>query len=421
MKQLQKLSAVITGQNLTNKTNYKKTLLLATCLSLLVSSSASCSDNSSNQKERTYSKQEKTLSNTKSVDVGKSFFPIGFYHVSWDTNNEQRMNDLRSIAAAGFNTIHASIKGYNDLDDYGKFLDEADQLGVKVISEFSNEFASDRTTVVSRFKDKPAVLGWNIGDDAGSHASASELLQIHNQIKAADPNHLTYTSVAFDVDMSRVKQSYANYTSVADLIGGQSYPIGLPVTLKNVNDIFSVARTEANKYGHPVIANLQTFRWVDTAWSQLGVEGRRWPSGKEVDNMTYQALLSGVKGIIFYTYYDPANKITEHPEVWNEVQNLAIEIKKLSPVLLNGKRRRINTNVKDLLAGTWTYQGQVYVVAINTSYDSTKTVSIQLPSGIVGKAQPLFASSPSTLSVHGDKLSGVIKPLEVHIYSLDTK
>lgn len=363
----------------------------------------------------TYTRAEgDTMANATTVVAGKPFFPFGFYHVSWDSTAEQRMNALRGIAAAGFNIIHASIKSSDDLNEYGKFLDEAERLGVYVISEFG----VDRVTAVNKFKDKPAVLGWNIGDDASSHESANELLQIHHQIKAADPDHLTYTSVAFNLDSFRVKKSYADYAHVADLIGGQSYPIGLRVPLNNVYDVFNIACAEADKHNHPVIANLQTFRWATTSWRRVNFVRRRWPTADEVYNMTYQALLAGVKGIIFYTYYDSQNLITENPDVWNQVKNMVLEIKELSPILLNGKLIKINTGVPDLLAGMWSYQKHLYVMAINTSYDSRKTVSIQLPAPSSGEAKSMFPGRPSGMVIKDGKLSGSISPLNVHIYSL---
>lgn len=394
------------------QTNYKKTILLASFISLLISSSAACSDKSQVLIDV---KNENSKASSKVIATGKPFFPIGVYHVSWYYSSEQRINDLRNIAAAGFNTIHASIKSNDDLNyDYEKFLDEADKLGVKVISEFG----VDRVTTVNKFKNKPAVLGWNIGDDAGSHGSASELLQVHNQVKAIDPQHLTYTSVAFDVNMSRLKQTYTNYAHVADIIGGQSYPIGLPLPINNVKDVYSIARSEATKYNRPVIANLQTFRWNHIAWSELGTENRRWPSAEEVRNMTYQALLAGVKGIIFYTYCDNENQLTTKPDVWKEMKNLALEIKKLSPILLNGKRRIIKTNAADLIAGTWSYQGRTYVLVINTSNSEMKPVSIQIPSTIVAEAKPMFSTHSSDMFAKDGRLSGSIKPLEVHVYRL---
>ena len=359
--------------------------------------------------------QGDTMANATTVVAGKPFFPFGFYHVSWDSTAEQRINALHGIAAAGFNTIHASIKSHDDFNEYGKFLDEAAQLGVHVISEFG----VDRVTAVKKFKGKSAVLGWNIGDDASSHESANKLLQIHHQIKAADPNHLTYTSVAFNLDIFRVKNSYLDYAHVADLIGGQSYPIGLPLPLNNVYDVFNIACAEANKHNRPVIANLQTFRWAETSWKRLNVN-RRWPTPDEVYNMTYQALLAGVKGIIFYTYYDSENQITEKQNLWNAVKSMAVEIKKLSPIFLNGKLIKFNTGVPDLLAGTWRYQEHLYVMVINTSYD-TKTVSIQLPTPSDGKAKPMFPDRPSGMVIKEGKLSGSISPLNVHIYSLGSE
>lgn len=355
--------------------------------------------------------------NATTMVEGKPFFIFGFYHVSWDATAAQRMKALHDIAAVGFNTIHASIKSSNDLYEYGKFLDEAKRLGVYVISEFGVE----PVIAVNKFKNKPAVLGWNIGDDASSHDSTNKLLQIHCQIKAADPNHLTYISVAFNLDSYRVKQSYAGYAHVANLIGGQSYPIGLPVSLNNVYDVFNIACTEAKKHNRPVIANLQTFPWTNTSWRAKGVNfvNRKWPTAEEVYNMTYQALLAGVKGIIYYTYYDIENSIIENSNLWNGVKNIVPEIKKLNPILLNGKLTKINTRVPDLLAGMWTYQDHIYVMAINTSHKNVKKVSIQLPSQRVGEAKSMFPGRPSGMVIKNGKLSGSINPLDVHIYSLD--
>ena len=58
----------------------------------------------------------KNQSLTKSVNIvngitivnGKSFFPLGLYHVSWKSTAQDLIKDMHDIAAARFNTIHAS-------------------------------------------------------------------------------------------------------------------------------------------------------------------------------------------------------------------------------------------------------------------------------------------------------------------------
>lgn len=335
----------------------------------------------------------------------RPFFPFGFYHVSFYLTANQRIKAIRDIAAAGFNTIHASC---SKLDDYGAFLDEAKRLGIYVITEFKG---TNPIAVVRQFKDKPAVLGWSIADDGGDHQSSAQILNLHRQVKAADPKHLTYISV------SGWSKNWAGYAHVADLIGGQSYPIGypfgnqpkgLPNDLSEVNYVFNLARAEADKRNRPVIANLQTFNW----------SGQRWPTADEVYNMTYQALLAGVKGILFYTYDDGESRIRDNPDVWNRVKSMVPEINKLSPVLLEGTLTKLDTQVDDLFAGQWTHGSSVYVVVLSTSPTKTRQVSITIPARAKGSAQPLFRERPSGMVFENGKLSGLIKPGDVHVYQL---
>lgn len=331
------------------------------------------------------------------------FFPFGFYCSSFNPN--QRMEALRNIAAGGFNTIFIF---WDNLDDYGAFLDEAKRLGVHIITELRGD---SHLAIVNQFKDKSAVLGWGIADDAGDHQSSDEILAFHRQVKAADSKHYTYVSV------SNWSKKWAGYAHVADLIGGQSYPIGypfnnrpknLPNDLSEVNYVFNLGRSAAHKHNRPVIANLQTFSW----------EGQRWPTPHEVYNMTYQALLSGVKGIIFYIYDDGESRIREHPDVWNMLKSLVPEIKKLSPALLEGTFTRLNTQLSDLFAGQWTYGNIIYVVVLNTSRTKTRQVSLPIPAKAPGAAQPLFPGRPLGMVFQDGKLNGLIKPGDVHVYQL---
>lgn len=63
----------------------------------------------------------------------KSFFPFGFYYISSsDPKVQDLIEDMRDIAAVGFNTIHASA---NEVNSHEIFLNEAARLGIYVISE----------------------------------------------------------------------------------------------------------------------------------------------------------------------------------------------------------------------------------------------------------------------------------------------
>lgn len=351
----------------------------------------------------------KTLQQSNLIKIqtakGKNIFPLGLYHVSHRLTAQQRLEALRDIAAAGFNVIHA---GCSNLDDYNKFLDEAERLGVYAIVEFNDV---DYRIVVKKFANKAAVLGWNIADDAGDHKTKAQILDMHRQIKAIDPRHYTYISV------SNWSKKWAEFADAGDLIGGQSYPIGypfknqpkgLPNTLIEVSHVFNIAQKEATKHNRPVIANLQVFKW----------DNQRLPTSKEVYNMTYQSLISGVKGILFFAYDDGGkNQIYANEKLWNRLKSLAHEINKLSPVLREGTLTKLDTKNKQLLAGQWRYRNNLYIIVVNTSSSQTIATSMAIPIK-KGLVKTLFPGHPSGMNLRNGNLSGSVKPEDVHIYQI---
>lgn len=383
------LNTSVTGQNkpeyvaktkrqITKKPQ-KKFLFLATCLSVLFSHSSAFAADVSIRADGT------TIVNSK------PFFPFGFYHVSpYDNEATKRLNALRKIADAGFNTMFVPL----DLED-GSFVDEATRLGVYIIGEFNDNTIS----VVNTYKKKPAILGWLVADDADNGKQTPEqVFQFHNQVKVADPQHVTYLS---GYNPKKIGQ----FMNSADLVAMQSYPVNFEPLSSTDYSISGAVKTSPSY--RPIIANLQTFAW----------QGSRAPSFKEVRNMTYQSLINGVKGVIYYTYYDSTWDMSSNPNLWNGIKSLVPEIKQLSPTLLDGQLTKINTGVEDVFAGFWKYQNQAVVVVINTSRRSTRTVSIPLPSQRTSGVEPMFSGRPSGMAVIGSKLSGSIKPEDVHVYS----
>ncbi len=332
--------------------------------------------------------------NTLSIQAnGKPVFPFGFYHVSpYGNQQTKRLTDLRTIASAGFNIMAVPI-GLNN----GAFLDEAGKSGVYIIGEFND----DPMSVIKAFKNKPAILGWNVADDVDDgKKTVAEVTKFSNQVKAADPQHLTYES-------GYTTNRIANFVRSADLVAMQTYPIPAE-ELNSTNYSLTAAIKATTPALRPLIANLQAFAW----------QGSRAPRPTELRNMTYQALVDGVKGIIYYTYYDSTWDMTKNPAVWNELKSLTPEIKQLTPFLLNGKRTKITTADYTVFAGLWTYQNQSIAVVINTSSTATKTVNISLPVSSLRGVTPMFANRPAGIVVNNGKLSGSIKAEGVHVYRL---
>jgi hypothetical protein len=337
------------------------------------------------------------------------FFPFGFYHDSrttsdWTTTNAIRLKHLREIADAGFNTIHPQIGGSYESDL--NFLKEAQKLGINVIPNFSYD---SRSAIINKYKNQAAIIGWDIADDVDNPVNKftpNIIRQWHNEVKAIDPNRLTYISGGFPDKINPFLNS-------ADIVGFQSYPIDNdPHDRKplrnNYYTIKSVTEDEAGiPQNRPIIANLQAFPWQDQP-----------PTRKEVRNMTYSALINGVDGILYYSFFFDGWELSQQKDLWNEMKLLAREINQLQPILLKGTLTTINTGVDDLYAGQWISDNNVYYVVVSTSPNKAIEVSIKLPAQVKGIAEPLFAKRPSGLILQNGQLKGSIQPGDAHVYKI---
>ena len=331
---------------------------------------------------------------------GKSFFPFGFYYISSSEPKVQDLiEDMRDIAAAGFNTIHASA---NEVNSHEKFLNEAARLGIYVISEQGIGLLN----MINSFKQKPAALGWNIADDVDNgKLLPQEVLKVHQQAKLADPHHITYISGYSD----KIKQ----FGNCADVVAMQSYPIGngdedISVTYDRV----SLTRDAVSPYRKAVYANVQSFAWPNKKQGESHLI--RVPTFDEVRNMTYQAMLGGAKGIIYYAYHDGDWNLSSHSALWTGMKTLVPELKAISSLVLNGVLNIIDVGVEKVVAGMWMERNQALIVIVNRSYDP-KEVSI-LFSENLSHVKPMFQNHSSTLVLNANRLSGFLKPLDVVVY-----
>jgi hypothetical protein len=288
---------------------------------------------------------------------GKPLFPLGFYHVSWQSTAAERIKAMQQIAKAGFNTIHvSSTTDKNDESSYGDFLDQSAQQGIYVITEQPINLQK----VVKEFKNKPAILGGNIADDVddGKH-TPHDVGQLHEEIKSLDPNHVTYISGYSD--------KIHKFGNCSDIIAMQSYPIGNNDEISSTYRRVSLTRETVAPFNKTVYANVQAFAWSNK--KQGEPRPIRVPTFDEVRNMTYQALLAGAKGIIYYTYHDEDWHLSSYPALWAGMKTLVPEIKAISSIVLNGVLNIIEVGVEKVVAGIWMDRNQALIMIINRSYD----------------------------------------------------
>ena len=316
---------------------------------------------------------------------GRPFFPHGYYYVSWGESPPQMLATLRTIAAAGFNTLHASRTESNG---YEAFLDEAERLGIRVITEGAT------TEVIRTLRQKRAVLAWNIGDDAETHNTPAGLRARHEDTRAADPDRLTYFTV-FNWDR------WGPYLDEGDLVAPYNYPIS-STRLGEVDFAVNLAR----RAGRPMIGIPQAFAWPTD----------RPPTPVEARNMVYQNLVNNVRGLIYYNFNQGPPLPSLHPELWDATRSFVPEIARLTPALTDGTFTKLDPGVDGVLAATWRLGEQRYVVVVNTDPARARSVSLALPGAPGGTLQPLFGDRPSGLQLSGGRLRGTVNPQDVHVY-----
>ena len=327
------------------------------------------------------------------LENGQPFFPFGFYNVSWTIPAEERLAMVRDVAKWGYNTVHVGMRGDEyDGDGYGAFLDACAKLGIRVITEFDVGRAE---SVISKYRGKAAVMGWNPGDEpAPKGITPQEMFRRYDTFKQIDPDHIAYTVIC-------VPSQYANYAAGTDVLAPDPYP----VPRRPVDDVyrrFKEAKAAANRVDTALWAVGQAFggQKYDTkgAWP-------RWPDAREFRAMSYLSLMAGAKGIIYYTYYDGSFDIRQAPDLLEAAQAFPAELRGLVPFVLDGEGELLAENADGVYAMAWTLGAERRLVAVNAR---DKEAAVTLP---FAGARVLHGAPQGLKAVDG-KVSFTLAPLE---------
>lgn len=137
---------------------------------------------------------------------GQRFFPIGLYWVladpaGWKPGPGRKTDDLRELAAAGFNTLHTYAFEHNDANDTDDnavaYLDMAQELGFKVMMGVRRDWyqgkelnAAAIERRVRRLREHPALLCWTLWDEPDSDADNAPRVQaVYDLVDRLDPYH----------------------------------------------------------------------------------------------------------------------------------------------------------------------------------------------------------------------------------------
>jgi hypothetical protein len=348
-------------------------------------------------------RQAKVLSGGTLQSQGKAFLPFGVYHVSWNVSPSKVVQHLQEIAGIGLNTVHASI---TDASTYPSVLQKADQSGITVLSEHR----LDWQTVLGRFRNQPAVMGWNLADDVDNgQRSPQDILNLHRRVKTLDPNRLTYISGYSD--------QLQRFQGCSDIIALQVYPLqqGTPDEFAEVYPrLVALRRAIPIKNRQAVFANLQAFSWKIAKPGYY--TNSRAPNALELRNMTYQAFLAAVNGILYYTYYDETWHLSQNKSLWPMMKTLAQETKTLTPYLTSRQPRTLSLATPLVKAGLWRSQQTGLLIALSLTSQRPQRVTVPLGAKIQSLT-PLFGTPLPQATA--SSLALQLNPLDVQVFQIN--
>ncbi len=324
----------------------------------------------------------------RTVVDGRRFFPFGVYGGVGESH-------IGRFKGGPFNTL--MVYGAPSRDDF----DRAAANGLKVIAGVNHYFAGFGDTAksvksvadeepqlaayVDSVKGHPALLAWYAFDELPI-TMLPQLVRRRSFLERVDPNHPVW-AVMNNWEFSE------HYLGAFDVAGCDPYPIpNNPIS--DVAEAVGLQRSQTS--GRAVWVVPQIF-----SWANYSRKDGRPPTRDEIRNMTWQAIVEGANGIIYFKYGDLLNnnggKNTFETR-WADLMDVAWEVRRFMPVLLTDEPEiGVSGQTGSVRARALAHGGDVYLVVVNTSCES-------------GRAK-LDVSGFSTYEAD-------LKPLEVRVFNL---
>ena len=305
---------------------------------------------------------------------GKPFFPLGMY---WSVAKKYHGFTLPSIDSTSIKTF--SDSPFNCTMPYSGLskeqMDVCLRHGIKVIYPLISDFADkdwdptgkgtyprDAYRHITNYKDHPALLAWYLNDER----SVREIVNLRGRqrvVQELDPDHPTWACL-YQYDQ------ISDYMGSFDCVGTDPYPVGHPI--RQAYDWANATRRGTLGI-RPMWQVPQAFDWA-TFHQQPGPTDRM-PTRDEMKSMTWQAIVGGANGLIYYSYtYLMASPTTPFEKAWADVKAAAQEVKDCFDILLGDGNppKAVSTN-HEIPIRTWMNGERRYILAVNPDPKPAKT------------------------------------------------
>ncbi|MDR3079485.1 MAG: hypothetical protein LBV60_00900, partial [Streptomyces sp.] len=285
---------------------------------------------------------------------GELFFPLGAY------NGQTTSKNLEDLQYASFNTVLS----YQTTT--GPILDETHRRGMKTLFTHRNADVAE----VLKYKGHPSLLGWYINDETPPDTEGPVVRPRYASVVENDFDHPAY-SVDYRIWAGDDTQA------VTDAFGSDNYPIkGKPTD--GSGDVYTAtAATVAERPNGAVWPVIQLHNL-----GNYGHFGTRAPNLTEVRSMSWQAIVAGANGLLYYSRFDMERDASgeSYQTLLDRAKAVVSQISELSPVLLAaGRTESVNVSHSDDLKWTTrSHEGRDYLFVANVSREP-RTVSFTAP------------------------------------------
>lgn len=264
----------------------------------------------------------------KAWDNGKKFFPLGLYV------QDIRDSDLELFKDSPFNLIKLPGANRQSIDYVynktgGKIRVLNNIVGVPL---FYNPTEENKTAIrtaikknIDAWKDSPGFFGYYIADEPGTGLIKS-LREVTLTIREYDPDHVTWPAINNRLYLRQYKEMF-------DVVGIDCYP------LQYYDDLHAIwvmaIQSRERMINNRAMWNIpQIFDWQ--VYNNNTKESP--PTEDQLRQMTYQWIVGGANGIIYYDFTEMHVMDWKNPfeKEWEKVKKVATELKEqYAPIILS--------------------------------------------------------------------------------------
>jgi hypothetical protein len=369
---------------------------------------------------------------------GKPFFAVGIYN-AFDPSGQEIGPDFATLAKAGINLVHSyAWEGEADCKKGQQWLDAAQAAGIKALVGIYRpdllEMKFERTVErIRQFRNHPALLAWHVMDEPNwdrvdtsclglpvqGHPGREYMPAAYRVIKENDPAHPVTTVT---VNRDQIQQ----FIDTVDIMQTDYYCIPpLPATSYFGTGFLGIHRWVVAT--HEASGGRKPFWFLCQAWdygkdkvSEITVppEWQRFPTQMELQTMTYTAVASGARGVLYYALHllmdESKTRGGDRQEYLERLFSVTRQLQTLQPLLTADTPESIQV-ANHVVAMVKSDGKDVYVILANYEREPTEAI-VTLPDVLQGTAEQLFTTGSVALA--GGQLKCSLGPIESRVYRL---